>query len=148
MRLFDLHCDTLYECFHKGCELDRNPLHIDLARASAFDQYGQVFAVWMPDTLRGQAAIEECGRILDFADRQLQKFANRAAFLRKGNTLDEIWNSGRCAAVLAVEGGSALGGKLEQIKQLADRNVKIITLTWNGENELGYGAGKSEAKRS
>lgn len=141
MRLFDLHCDTLYECYHQGQSLDRNTLQIDLQRASAFERYGQVFALWMPDTLRGEAAVEESGRLLDFAEKQLRQYEDQIALFCKVNSLDDIWNSGRCAAILAVEGGSALGGRLEEVELLAQRDVKILTLTWNGENELGYGAG-------
>ena len=32
-----------------------------------------------------------------------------------------------------------LAGRLESIEKLRDRDVKIITLTWNGSNELGHG---------
>lgn len=32
-----------------------------------------------------------------------------------------------------------LGGKLERIQDLKDRGVAMLTLTWNGENELGRG---------
>lgn len=42
--------------------------------------------------------------------------------------------------VLTVEGGAVLGGKLANLEKLADRGVKMMTLTWNGENELGGGA--------
>lgn len=141
MRLFDLHCDTLYECYHRGQSLCDNSLHVDLRRASVFERYAQVFAVWMPDSLRGEAAVQECGRILDFAVDQLRQNTDRIAIYREGRSLHDIWNSGRAAAILAVEGGSALGGDLWQIEKLAQRDVKILTLTWNGENELGYGAG-------
>lgn len=31
-----------------------------------------------------------------------------------------------------------LAGRLESMKSCGDRDVKIITLTWNGSNELGH----------
>ena len=40
---------------------------------------------------------------------------------------------------LTVEGGAVLGGKLANLEKLADRGVKMMTLTWNGENELASG---------
>ena len=33
MQLFDLHCDTLYECYTKNYPLTKNAGHIDLERA-------------------------------------------------------------------------------------------------------------------
>jgi hypothetical protein len=53
MRLFDLHCDTLYECRKSGSGLYENKHHVDLLRGMAFDAYAQVFAVWLPDTIKG-----------------------------------------------------------------------------------------------
>ena len=32
-----------------------------------------------------------------------------------------------------------LGGRLERVQDLKDRGVAMLTLTWNGENELGRG---------
>lgn len=51
LRLFDMHCDTLYECFQKRDGLKENRHHVDLRRGLRFDAWAQVFAVWLPDTL-------------------------------------------------------------------------------------------------
>ena len=44
----------------------RNNLQIDLTRGLRFEKWAQVFAVWMPDTIRGEAA-EQCRLMLDTA---------------------------------------------------------------------------------
>lgn len=146
MRLFDLHCDTLYECWKGDAHLGKNRLHVDLARGRRFDKWGQVFAVWMPDELRGEAAFEQCCAILDFAGDQAAVYADQMVICRKGEELDDAWRDGRCAAVLAVEGGSALAGRLDNVRRFAEMGVKIITLTWNGSNELGHGCGSGCAE--
>lgn len=143
MRLFDLHCDTLYECYQKGVGLDKNQLHIDLERGGEWDEWRQVFAVWMPDELRGEAAFAQCCAILDFAEEQAARFADRLTICRRTADLAAS-ASGRCAALLAVEGGSALAGRLENVETLWEKGVNIITLTWNGSNELGHGCGSGE----
>ena len=56
MRFFDFHCDTIGECYLKNKHLARNNLHIDLQKSSSFASYGQVFAIWIPDEKRGEAA--------------------------------------------------------------------------------------------
>lgn len=48
--------------------------------------------------------------------------------------------------MLTVEGGAVLGGKLENVDYLAKCGVKIMTLTWNGNCELGDGIGVEGAK--
>ena len=40
---------------------------------------------------------------------------------------------------MSVEGAAAAGGKLEGFEHMAGCGVKMITLTWNGPNELGDG---------
>lgn len=93
----------------------------------------------MPDTVRGEAAWRQCESILNLAVSQAEQYAGEMRLVRSGEEIDRALTAGCCAAVLAVEGGSALAGRLEHIQTLAQRGVKILTLTWNGENELGYG---------
>jgi microsomal dipeptidase-like Zn-dependent dipeptidase len=37
--------------------------------------------------------------------------------------------------MLAVEGGCVLAGDINRVGMLRDAGVKILTLTWNGDNE-------------
>ena len=47
-------------------------------------------------------------------------------------------------ALLSVEGGSALCGRLCNVRNLYRLGVRAITLTWNGRNELADGVGEGE----
>ena len=122
MRLFDLHCDTLTRCMKKGEPLARASGHISLERGGALERWGQVFAVFVPDTLHGQAAAAYAGRALDFF----------------GSQRGEIEQA--CMPIPAIENGNALAGDLEKLDHFYARGVRLVTLTWNGANELGYGA--------
>jgi len=122
MYVFDLHCDTLTEALKKGEILASAGGHLSLARGAYLERWGQVFAVFVPDTLCGQAAADYADRALDFYEKQKEEI-KRA-----------------CTPVLALENGNALMGSLRRLEALAVRGVRIITLTWNGANELGFGA--------
>ncbi len=126
MRYFDLHCDTVTECFAKNKALFSNDLHLALDRTQ-FDAYVQVFAVWIPDTLRGKSALRYFEQCAKFYDNQL-------------NINEKVLKERSITPILAAEGGAALGGTLSGLKILADRGVKVITLTWNYANELASGA--------
>lgn len=141
MKLFDLHCDTLYECYTGDQYLLKNNLHIDLARGLQMEAWGQLFAVWMPDTIRGEAAFQQCKAILEFAHSQAAMYRDEMLLVNTPEDLDAAFSSHRCAAVLTVEGGSAIAGKPEHLADLKRLGVKLITLTWNGSNELGHGCG-------
>ncbi len=47
-------------------------------------------------------------------------------------------------ALLSVEGGNALCGRLSALRMLYKLGVRSLTLTWNGRNELGVGASEGE----
>ena len=137
MRFFDLHCDTVTECFKAGFGLMDNPLHLDLSRGSAYDTWVQTFAVWIPDTLRGDAAWEYFLQNADFFRKEAEK--NSLPICETADDLIAAAEQNSAAALFAVEGGAVLGGKLDRLATLRDMGVRILTLTWNGENELAYG---------
>lgn len=56
-------------------------------------------------------------------------------------------------ALLTVEDGGAIEGSLQKLEVLYERGVRMMTLTWNYENEIGYPAfpdyeGLLQGKRS
>ena len=122
MRIFDLHCDTLTKCLKQSEGLQHASGHLSLSRGKAFDAWAQVFAVFVPDTMQGLAAAEYCSQTIDFFHAQL----------------DDITQV--CKPILAIENANALAGSLQKLEDFAAKQVRIITITWNGENELGHGA--------
>lgn len=139
MRYFDLHCDTITECWRKDLSLGAEAMQVGLDRMDQFDAYAQCFAVWIPDELRGEDAFQRFRQVaqrfsweMDLAEARLQRCASPG-------DLDQACSAGKHCAVLTVENGSALGGNLEHIQVFAELGVKLCTLTWNGENELGRG---------
>ena len=53
--------------------------------------------------------------------------------------MEKAWAENKTAAFLTIENGSALAGDITRVHTLAEQGVRAITLTWNGENELGSG---------
>lgn len=139
MRFFDLHCDTLYEMYSQKCSLYQNNLHIDLQKGSCFSPWYQVFAIWIPDVLRGEKALSFFEDVLGYSKEQEKKNKKYIALVRDKCQADKAVSKGKCAAILAVEGGAVLAGDLENINRMATHGVKVITLTWNESNELGNG---------
>lgn len=137
MRFFDLHCDTVTECLARGESMLQNTMHLDFARGKVFERWVQTLAIWIPDTLRGADAWAYFLRNYDFFSRSCE--AESVALIRTAADLQRVDSNGCAAAVLAVEGGAVLGGSIERLYDLYERGVRLMTLTWNGENELGFG---------
>ena len=139
MRYFDLHCDTIGECLSRGLPLRGNGLAVDLDRAGGLAPYVQCYAVWLPDELRGEAAFRHFCDAAGLLDREVMASGGELLRCRTPKDLDRVEARGCRGAVLTVENGSVLGGRLEHVQDLKDRGVAMLTLTWNGENELGRG---------
>ena len=77
MNYLDFHCDTIGECANQNKSLLQNDLHISLEKASCFENYGQVFAVWIPDEYRKAAAWAYYKRVFSCFQTELQKNRDR-----------------------------------------------------------------------
>ena len=139
MDLFDLHCDTAYECATRlgSVDLMKGARHISLCRGKYLRNWRQIFAVFMPDEYRGEAAIAHYERVRDYLYRQARMFPEDFRIVKTGRSLSEDFDG--CSAILSVEGGSVLAGRIERVQSLYDDGVRLITLTWNDSNELGDG---------
>lgn len=136
MNYFDLHCDTLYECYKLKKSVYNNNLAVSIDKA-AFDRWCQVFAIWIPDGV--ESPFSFFMQIYNFAKKQ---FAELNDFIEVCLNLDElkkVTNSQKCAAMLSVEGGRVLEGNIENLYKLYQLGISILTLTWNGKNEIASG---------
>lgn len=133
MKLFDLHCDTIGECSNNNLSLRENNLHVDLERGKNIGEYTQVFAIWIPDEKRGKIAVDYFNKTADYFYKEIEKNSDLIS-LNSENKNTPV------KAILSVEGGSACGGTLDGLKHLHSRGVRLVTLTWNGNNEIGAGA--------
>ena len=69
----------------------------------------------------------------------MEALADKVRPCRTASDIETVWEQGRAAAILTVENGSALAGRLDRVEVLARDGVRMMTLTWNGENEIGSG---------
>ena len=139
MRYFDLHCDTMTECSLRNIPLRQNELHVNLEKAKALDPFVQCYAVWIPDDLRGKAAFERFCRVAKTFREEIDRNKDLLTQCGKPGDLRKAEEKRLHGAILTVENGAALGGKLDNIEVWKELGVKMCTLTWNGENELGRG---------
>lgn len=137
MTFFDLHCDTLTVAEQKGVGFCQNGLQLDLQKLGE-EKLAQTAAVFIPDELRGEAAWRYYRRCVAYGERLLAETPGLRKVTEAGE-IEALWQSGSHAMLLSVEGGAVLGGKLERLQALAADGVRMLTLTWNGENELGSG---------
>ena len=138
MNFFDLHCDTATEAMKIHAGLYGSGLQLDLDRWQG-GSLCQSYAVFIPDTLRGEPAWQYFVRCSTYWKEKITE-AGRMILLDHPAEAESCWKKGGNACFLAVEGGAVLAGRLEYVQALAGHGVRMLTLTWNGENELAGGS--------
>ena len=156
MRIIDLHCDTLYRCFLEKEPLNKNSFHIDIEKLRAGHSLAQFFAIFLPFEgvdLDGvhYDRYEMFQEVYKIYRNELEK---NKAVLREALSAKDIERNqkeGFISAILTVEdgalldGGQGKSGDMNRLYELYEKGVRLITLTWNYENCIGY-PNSSDAK--
>lgn len=133
---FDAHCDTITTAIRNKATFLENDLHIDLKRLSKFNSAVQIFAIWLEKSLLNQA-FKNTNKAIDFFEKQIEENSD---IIKKVYTYSDIIKDKRISAILSIEGGESLEGNINNVEYFYKRGVRVITLTWNYKNELGFGA--------
>ena len=140
MKRIDLHCDTLIRVAQqdfKG-DLAHNELQIDLNRLKESDALIQFFAIFLsqkfdPDM---EKVYGEFQRVIRFLKTQEEKYSNLFSVIHDEKDISNLGD--KVGAIITIEDGAMINGKLDRVKEIYDQGVRLITLTWNYENTLGY----------
>ncbi|MBR1731864.1 MAG: membrane dipeptidase [Ruminococcus sp.] len=138
MRYFDLHCDTIYESLVKACDISNPDFHITPRKSDYLSPYIQCFAICVPEEHTGDRATYMFKAAYYRLIEQCEKF--NITVIKNYDDIKTVTENGGKGAIFTVENASVLAGKLENIELFKEFNVKFVTLTWNGRNELGDGA--------
>ncbi|MCT8975403.1 dipeptidase [Clostridium sp. CX1] len=139
MNLIDFHCDTIYELLKRGDEsgLLRNNLSVDIDKMKKGNSLAQFFALYI-DQKQTENPLDSCLKMLDKFYLELDKNKSSIAIAKNYRDLNRNKNNGKISAFLTIEGGDALNGSLYNLRNFYRLGVRLITLTWNFPNEIGY----------
>ena len=144
MNYIDFHCDTLSRLYY-GHTSDpaetmwQNNGHLDLNRLIDTGYLAQFFACFLHKASPSKNAnhFEDALDMIQLMKSSLvQKDSARLAL----SYADYLENkaSGKLSCFLTVEEGGILNGDMERLEQLYQEGIRLITLTWNFENALGF----------
>ena len=142
MKVIDLHCDTLSELRHglyrgEKIDLGSNHLQVDLEKLKKGDYLLQCFALFinLGDPYNPLVtALEQ----VDLFRQAMRQYPQE---IRQVTTWEEFLENrkeGRISALLTVEEGGCCLGNLSVLRVLYSLGVRIMTLTWNYENDLAW----------
>lgn len=149
MRFFDLHCDTVSTQVARSggkVRLNSNQGHLDLKRLQKSGSLAQVFAAFLPTydaasevgiTAKPQELFDQ---IYTCYQKELRTNKELLAPALSGRDILKNDKAGHISAILSIEDCVLLDGDLHKIAALYKKGVRVMTLTWNYENSLGYPA--------
>lgn len=139
MKYIDLHCDTISELanFPEKGDLGKSTLEIDLEKLRKGGSLLQDFALFVN--------METCGDpweryqvLLGEYRKQMAKYGDAFCQIRSAKDLEKCGKDGKIGAMLSIEEGGVLKGSLDHLRKVYEDGVRLITLTWNYPNEIGW----------
>ena len=138
----DMHCDTISRLWLRRQagnpgKLRENELHIDLNKMKAGGYLLQNFAMFVLME-KVKDPLLNVLELIDEYERQLEENRDLIAPVYVYEDVERNRLHGKMSALLTVEEGGVCKGSLEALRCLYRLGVRMMTLTWNFENEIGF----------
>jgi membrane dipeptidase len=138
MQIIDLHCDTILHLIDQPhSNLYCNELSVDIEKLKMGNSLAQFFALYI-DLAKQQNPLQYCLRMIDTFYREIEINSRHIALARNYQEMCLNQQTGKISAFLTIEEGGALQGLLENLRNFYRLGVRLLTLTWNYPNEIGY----------
>lgn len=142
MKVVDMHCDTISAILDeqrkgKNVELRSNDLNIDIEKMKKGDYLLQNFAMFV-NLQNVKHPLEECLSLIDCFYEELEKNKDSLSLVLNYDDIIKNSNDGKMSALLTIEEGGTSCSSLSNLRIFHRLGVRMITLTWNYFNGIGY----------
>ncbi len=143
MQVIDFHCDTLSrlrEAEREGRPQSflHNDFHIDLDKLKRGGYLMQCFAAFVYLGDKECSPLASALEQIDIFYQIMEQYPDEISQVKSWEDVKRVRREGRIGAMLTLEEGGACLGSLGVLRSLYRLGVRIMTLTWNFENELAY----------
>lgn len=153
MQLIDMHCDTLgklLQCSRKQAEdvdIKQNDFCISIPEMQKAGTLAQFFAcfTYFPSASGGyEECYEDALAMMGILRGQCARYPEELAQAFSYEDILKNEKDGKISAVLTVEEGGIINGKMERMEELHQKGVRLLTPLWNYENCFGYPNSRDE----
>ena len=144
--VIDLHADTpdvaLARYRDQSNTLQKSHGHIDLPRLRQGGSLLQAMAIFAPAQPMEYMPREATpawifDRVYTAYQAALKEYADEVRPVYAYEDIRRNQAAGKLSFLLTLEDGAVVDGKMEKLDELAEKGVRVITLTWNYENCFG-----------
>lgn len=145
MKVIDFHCDTISKLMdNRGMsELKSNKFSIDIQKLKNGDNLAQFFALFL-NLKHVKDPLEYCLSMLDKFYMEMEKNQEAIALAKSYDELINNKKKNKLSAFLTIEEGGVLKGEIYNLRNFYRLGVRLMTLTWNYPNEIGFPNSKKE----
>lgn len=141
MKVVDMHCDTVLNLYRGKTKtpkvrLKKNEGHLDLCKMQQGDYLLQNFALFI-DLGKNPKPLERCLLLLDTICEEIACNDDVIRLARNYEDIIANQKAGKMSGMLTIEEGGAIQGSLEHLRNFYRLGVRMMTLTWNYQNEIG-----------
>lgn len=135
----DMHCDSLLRILEQG----ESSLHDGKGMQSILNiveagQMCQFFAVFMRPCWKETEPDMYFEHLRNALYEQAEAHGDVIAMAHNYEQIQENRRAGRASAILTMEDGRMVQGRMEKLQALYAKGVRAMTLTWNMPNCFGY----------
>ena len=137
MKFIDLHCDTASRIYEENLKLKSSLCSVDVEKLKKGNCLAQVFAFFV-ELKEGRDEYQYFSKMYDNFISEINENSHDIKIVRNMAELENAHLNGKIGAFLSIEEGEVLQGKLDNLREVYEKGIRIITLTWNFKNSLGY----------
>lgn len=142
MKVVDFHCDTISQIYDikksgENINLRQNRLHLDIEKMKKSNYMLQVFASYV-DLGKNDKTLESCLSYIDLLYDEVEKNKDDIGIVYTYEDIIKNIDKNKMSALLSIEEGGVCKGNLALLRNFHRLGVRMMTLTWNYENELAY----------
>lgn len=138
MKVIDLHCDTLTKLAEESSSyLRKNGFSVDIEKMQKSNYIAQFFAAFVDKSQHRDPYIWAL-KLIEVFKREESKNRDK---IKQAYCYEDILaneKEGKISCFLSIEEGAVLKGSLDKLHLFYKEGVRLITLTWNYPNEIGY----------
>lgn len=139
MKVIDFHCDTLLKLYDNKIDnsLYKNNFTVDIERLLKGNYSAQFFAVFI-DIKKYKDPLQTFLDINDMFSKEVLLNKDAISLATDYTSFIENHSANKLSAFLTIEEGQVLMGEINNLDVIYNKGVRLLTLTWNYKNDLGY----------
>jgi membrane dipeptidase len=138
--VMDLHNDVVEQIVASGYTYQigiRNATHhTDIPRLRDGGVDAQVLSIWV--TTASANYYSNSIRYLDTLKAQIQRNSGSIAIATRADSIESLNRQGKIAGVVVCEGGECIESSLSKLRDLYNRGMRIMTITWNSRTGVPW----------